>query len=143
MLCIWFDIKVILCYDLLQTGDTVNADRYKHQMQRLNEEINLKRPFMDKGRCPVKLLHDNAKPHITRLVKDTLVLLDWEVMEHPAYNPNIAPSDYHLFRSIHNSLTDVHFKTFEEVQKWNDFIKSKDEKFFYNEFLLCLRNCLG
>jgi len=85
-----------------------------------------------KGRRPVKLLHNKARPHIARSVKDTLESYDREVMEHPLYSPNIVPSDYHLFCSIHNSLTDEHFETFEEVRKWvDDFIKSKDENFFY------------
>lgn len=132
MLCIWWDMKGVLYHELLQQGETVNADRYKHQLQRLNEEIDLKRSFTGKGRRPIKLLHDNARPHIARSVKDTLLTLGWEVLEHPAYSPDIAPSDYHLFRSMQNSLTDVHFETLEEVRKWvDDFIKSKDEKFFY------------
>ena len=91
----------------------------------LNEEINLKRPFTEKGRRPVKLIHDNTMPHIARSVNDTSVSLGWEIIEYPAYSPHIVPSDYHLFCSMH--------KTFEEVRKWvDDFIKSKNESFFYN-----------
>jgi len=108
----------------------VNADSCRHQLHLLNEEINLKRFFTSKGWRPVKLFHDKARPHITRSVKDTLISLYCEVMEHPGYNPDIAPSDY---RSMHNSLTDIHFKAFYEVRKWvDDFIKSKDRNFFYN-----------
>ena len=30
--------------------------------------------------------------------------LAWEVMLHPPYNPDLAPLDYYLFRSLQNSL---------------------------------------
>lgn len=132
MLCIWWDIKGVLYHELLQPGETVNGDLYKDQLQRLSEQIHLKPPFTGKGPRPVKLLHDNARPHIARAVKDRLLTLGWEVLQHPAYSPDIAPTDYHLFRSMQNSLTGVRFRTLEEIRIWvDDFIKSKDENFFY------------
>jgi len=33
--------------------------------------------------------------------------LGWKVLMHPSYNPDFAPSDYHLFWSLQNSLNDV------------------------------------
>jgi len=79
MLRIWWDIKGILYYDLLQTGETVNADHYKHQLQRLNEEFDLKRFITEKGRRPLKLLLDNARPHIARSAKYHLVGKLWNI----------------------------------------------------------------
>ncbi|GBP31033.1 Histone-lysine N-methyltransferase SETMAR [Eumeta japonica] len=31
----------------------------------------------------------------------------WEVLMHPPYNPDLAPSDFHLLRSLQNSLDSV------------------------------------
>jgi len=42
----------------------------------------------------VSLLHDNARPHITKVVKIYLEMLKWDVLPHPSYSPDIAPSDY-------------------------------------------------
>jgi len=50
------------------------------------------------------LLHDNARPHTTARTLETLKQLKWEAMEHPAHRPDLAPSDFHLFRPLKNAL---------------------------------------
>ena len=57
----------------------------------------------------VILQHDNARPHVTKPVKTYLEKLKSEVLPHPLYFPDIAPSDYYLFRSITYSLADQQF----------------------------------
>ncbi|KAG5315573.1 MOS1T transposase, partial [Pseudoatta argentina] len=52
----------------------------------------------------VILLHDNARPHVAKPVKTYLETLKWEVLPHPPYSPDIAPSDFHLFRSMAHGL---------------------------------------
>jgi histone-lysine N-methyltransferase SETMAR len=41
--------------------------------------------------------------------------LNWEILEHPPYSPDLAPSDYHLFRSLQNHLNNKKFERFKEV----------------------------
>lgn len=90
-----------------------------------------KRPAIASNRRKVILLHDNARPHVARVVKDTLLQLEWEVLPHPAYSPDIAPSDYHLFRSMQHGLADTRFRNAEEVRKWiDDWIAAKPTSFF-------------
>ena len=67
MLCIWWDMKGVLYYELLHPNETVNSDRYSQQLIRLNQEIERNRPFTDKGKRPVKLLHDNARLMLVNL----------------------------------------------------------------------------
>lgn len=75
--------------------------------------------------------HDNAKPHTTRVVKTYLEGQDWEVLSHPPYSPDIAPSDYYLFRSMRSALQDVRFTSYESIKNWLDeWIASKDDDFF-------------
>ncbi|GBP37932.1 Mariner Mos1 transposase [Eumeta japonica] len=68
----------------------------------------------------VFLLHDNARPHVAKPVKTYLGTLKWDVLPHPPYSPDIAPSDYHLFRSMAHGLTDQKFTSYEDYQKWVD-----------------------
>jgi histone-lysine N-methyltransferase SETMAR len=44
----------------------------------------------------VVFLHDNAHPHMAHLTINTIWQLNCEVLEHTAYSPDLAPSDFHL-----------------------------------------------
>jgi len=41
------------------------------------------------------------------MIQQKLRELGWEVLMHPLYSPDIAPSDYLLFRFLQNSLNSV------------------------------------
>ncbi|KAG5314900.1 MOS1T transposase, partial [Pseudoatta argentina] len=90
-----------------------------------------KRPLYAQRHDKVILLHDNARPHVAKPVKTYLETLKWDVLPHPPYSPDIAPSDFHLFRSMAHGLADRRFHSYEEAQKWIDsWIASKDMSFF-------------
>ncbi|GFW06523.1 histone-lysine N-methyltransferase SETMAR [Trichonephila clavipes] len=75
--------------------------------------------------------HDNARPHTAMVTQQKLNALGWEVLAHPLYSPDIAPSDYYLFRSVQNYLTGEKFKSFESVSKAvADHFNSKDKNFY-------------
>jgi histone-lysine N-methyltransferase SETMAR len=40
----------------------------------------------------------------------------WEVFEHPAYSPELAPSDFHLFPKLKEFFGGRRFKSGEEVK---------------------------
>jgi len=52
----------------------------------------------------VLLLNENARPHTAHLTINTIQQLNWEVLEHPAYSPDLAPSYFHLFGPLKNAL---------------------------------------
>jgi transposase len=52
----------------------------------------------------VILQHDNARPHTANMIKAAIQELDWEILPHPPYSPELALSDYQLFRSLSNNL---------------------------------------
>jgi len=64
-------------------------------------------------------------------VKTYLETLKWEVLLHPLYFPDFAPSDYYLFPSMAHGLADQQLRSYKEVKNWIDmWIASKDEQFF-------------
>ncbi|KAG5318247.1 MOS1T transposase, partial [Pseudoatta argentina] len=110
---------------------TITGDRYRLQLMRLSRALKEKRPLYAQRYDKVILLHDNARLHVAKPVKIYLETLKREVLPHPPYSPDIAPSDFHLFRSMAHGLADRRFHSYEEAQKWIDsWIASKDMSFF-------------
>ncbi|GBP30478.1 Mariner Mos1 transposase [Eumeta japonica] len=97
---------------------------------RLSQALKDKRPQYNERHDKVILQHDNARAHV-KVVKTYLETLKWEVLSHSPYFPDVAPSDYHLFRSMAHGLADQHFRSYEEVKNWIDsWNASKDGQFF-------------
>jgi len=131
MLCIWWDQKGVIYYELLKPSETITGDRYRLQLMRLNRTLKEKRPEWDGRHEKVILLHDNARPHVAKPVQKYLEGLNWEILPPPPYSPDIAPSDYHLFRSIQSALIGERFTSYESIANWlNEWIKSKELEFF-------------
>ena len=59
---------------------------------------------------------DNARPHTSLVTRKKLLELGWKVMPYPPYSPDLAPSDYHLFRSLQNHLNRKTFDSNEAVK---------------------------
>ncbi|GFX77960.1 uncharacterized protein TNCV_909771 [Trichonephila clavipes] len=55
-------------------------------------------------RAGVVLLHDNAHPHTANRIQDLITSFGWELLDHPPYSPDLAPSDYHLFMHLKKHL---------------------------------------
>jgi hypothetical protein len=64
------------------------------------------------------------------MTKAAIQEINWEIVPHPPYSPNFAPSDYHLFRSLSNNLRGVSFNNDAELQNWLDFFTDKPADFF-------------
>ena len=86
-------------------------------MIRLSQALETKRLYKAKGEREVILLHDNARPHVAKTNRNTIENLGWEVLSHPAYSTDLAPSDYHLFRSMQHFLSEKNYLDLEEIKK--------------------------
>jgi histone-lysine N-methyltransferase SETMAR len=56
--------------------------------------------------------------------------LGLEVLPHPPYSPDIAPTDYHLFKPLQHYLSEKEFEDEEDVKDIISFIVSKTTDFF-------------
>jgi hypothetical protein len=69
------------------------------------------------------------------MTKGVIQELDWEILPHPPYSSDQAPSDYYLFLSLSNSLRGVSFNKDAERQNWlDDFFTAKPADLFKREF---------
>jgi histone-lysine N-methyltransferase SETMAR len=112
LLCCWWDERGMIYYELLTGGETVTADVYVSQLRKLAAALREKRRRM----VEVHLLHDNARPHVASATRQQLEELGWTTVPHPPYSPDLAPSDYHLFRSLKSFLRGQRFSDFDNLK---------------------------
>jgi len=89
----------------------------------LSRALREKRPKYEQRYDKVILLHDNTRPHVTKVVKKYLETLKWDVLPHPPYSPDIASSDYW-------SKDAASYRFFRRNRKLAPKFASKDESFF-------------
>jgi len=61
------------------------------------------------------LLHDITSAHQTLATQKKLDYLGFQLLDHPLYSQDLAPSDYHLFPGLKNQLKGRHFSSDAEV----------------------------
>lgn len=69
--------------------------------------------MLTKGVC---LLYDNARPHTANATKQLLDSFGWDIINHLAHSPDLAPSDFHLFTSLKSFMGEKRFLTDDEIQ---------------------------
>ncbi|GBP05810.1 Mariner Mos1 transposase [Eumeta japonica] len=116
MLCIWWDQLGVIYYELLNPSETITGTLYRTQLMRLSRVLKEKRPQYYSRYDKIILLQDNALPCVAAPVKNYLKTLDWEVLPHPPYSTDIAPSDYHLFLSMAHALSEQRFTSYEDTK---------------------------
>ena len=116
MLTIFLDSEGPISEDFLEKERTINSARYCDLLAKsLKSAIHTKR----RGLLSKKVLlqHDNARPHVAKATIDTINKLDFEVLEHPAYSSDLAPSNYHFFAPLKDALRGCKFSFDEALQK--------------------------
>lgn len=130
MLSIWWDWKGIVYYELLPPNQTIDSTKYCSQLDKLKRAIDQERPELV-NRKGVVFHHDNARPHVSLMTRQKLLQLGWDVLVHPPYSPDLAPSDYHLFRSLQNSLNNKSFSSLDVLKNHlEDFFAEKSQDFY-------------
>ena len=106
----FWDMKGVVHMEFLKQGHTVNSEKYISTLRTLKARLRRVR----NGRDSI-LEHDNACPHTSRQTQDALAQLKLPALPHPAYSPDLAPSDYFLFLQLKKHLKGNHYDSDEEV----------------------------
>ena len=93
----------------------------------------LRRGKLSKG---ILLQQDNARVHTCKIAMDAVERNGYGLIPHPAYSPDLAPSDYFLFPNLKKDIRGRHFRSNEEVvaavEVW---VRDKDSGFFSSRLM--------
>ena len=129
-LCIWWDWKVVLYYELLPENQTMNSTKYCFQLDQLKAALHERRSELVNRKCII-LQQDNARPHVSLMTRQKLLQLGWEVLIQLSYSPDIASSDFHWFWSLQTSLNGKNFNSLGDCKRHlEQFFAQKDKKFW-------------
>ena len=117
-------------YYELPENQTINSNKYCSQLDQLKVPLDEKRPELV-NRKRIIFHQDTARPHVSLMTRQKLLQLGCEVLFHPLYSPGIAPSDFHWFWSLQNSLNGKNFNSLEDCKRHlAQFFAQKDTKFW-------------
>ena len=127
MISVWWGVTCVIYWELLPANTTVTVTVYTAQLERLKAKYLKRRPRAKENYFP----HDKARPHVAMATTEKLDELGWTVLPHPAYLPDIALTDYHLFLSLSNSLSKRNFTDEIELKLYFQvFFGSKSPDFY-------------
>lgn len=130
MATVFWDSKGILLIDFLEKGKTITGTYYTELLIKLKEAIKKKRRGLwTKG---VKLLHDNARVHTAKIAVAKAQELKFQILAHPAYSPDLAPSDYWLFPKLKEVLKGQRFSSEKDACNAAErFFEEQTSEFFF------------
>ena len=145
MTTVFWDSEGVVLVDFLESKKTVTGAYYIEVLRKLRAKLAEK--------CPGKLHRgilfylDNAPAHFFWIVKDVLKEFWWELLPHPPYSPDLAPSDFFLFPKLKEHLKGIYFKdTNKAKQAAKTWLTKWSADYFKNEirgWKHCLEKCIN
>ena len=129
MATVFWDAKGVIMLDFLAKRSTIAGVYYANLLDQLKTAIREKR--RRKLFQGVVLQQDNARVHTCKVTMDVVERNKYELIPHPAYSPDLAPSDFFLFPNLKKDIRGLHFRSDEEVvTAVEEWINGKDPDFF-------------
>jgi histone-lysine N-methyltransferase SETMAR len=130
MLTVFWDVNGIIKVDFADKNTRINSQYYSNL-------ITEARTMRGKRRSQqLWLLHDNAPIHKSHLTEAAIASCGFSVVAHPPYSPDLAPSDFHLFRRLKHDLRGKIFTSGDELKgRAQDLLESYPKSFYKEGFL--------
>ena len=94
MATVFWDAKGVIMLDFLPKRSTITGVYYANLLDQLRTAIQEK--HWDKLSKDVLLRQDNARVHTCKAAIDAVERNGYELIPHPVYSPDLAPSDFFL-----------------------------------------------
>ena len=145
MITIFWNTNGITLLHVLPKGAHMNSSIFTEEilspLTKLPAYVEAK-----KSRKKYYIHFDKARSHKAKKVDDYLAQKKFTVPPHPAYSPDLAPSDFYLFGKLKKKFECVMFESAEELEEAirDEFSKiSKNElKSVFNGWIERLQRCI-
>ena len=106
---VFWGAKGVIMLEFLPKKSTIAGVYYANLLDQLRTAIREKRRGkLSKG---VLLQLDNARVHTCKVAMDTVERNGNELIPHPAYTPDLVPSDLFLFPNLKKDTHGLHFRS--------------------------------
>ena len=113
MATVFWDAKSVIMLDFLPKRSTITRVYYANLLHQLRTAIREKRRGkLSRG---ILLQQDTARVYTCKVAMDAVEQNGYELIPHPAYSPDLAPSDFFLFQNSKKDIRGHHFRSDEEV----------------------------
>ena len=102
MATVFWDCEGVVLVDFLEGKKTVTGAYYVKVLRKLRAKLAEKRP--GKFHREILFHHDNTPAHSSRIVRGVLREFRWELLPHPPYSPDLAPSDFFFIPKTQRTL---------------------------------------
>jgi len=138
---IWWCTSGKIDYSFLPDGKTISSDLYCVQIDSMKKRVprSMKLPHQI-------LLQDNARPHTAKKTLQKLSDMKYEVLNHPIYSSDLAPTNFNYLRDLRNFLSGQQFSNRDAIKNgFQKFLASRKPEWHQkgiNEFLNRWQKCV-
>ncbi len=113
-LTVFWDCEGVIHLDFCPPKKSITAVYYSNLLQIVHDKL----PKMRPGKVHLRplFLQDNARVHTAKVSMEKIKDLKWQLLPHPPYSPDLAPSDFHLFGPLKDPLRGTRFGSERELR---------------------------
>lgn len=145
MITIFFNIDGLQLLDVKPKGVKINADYFIENIICPLESLEVTEKAQYQKQA-MYLHFDNSPVHTSQKVNNYLDQTSFTLMPHPAYSPDLAPSDFGIFGTMKQSFVGQDFETEEQlIQAIYNFFDNLPKDFFpkiFSEWERRLNQCI-
>ncbi|GFU99756.1 mariner Mos1 transposase [Trichonephila clavipes] len=123
------DSHAVTSIDYLHEGKTITGAYYSSLLDKLKAELAEKGPHLQNKK--VLFQQDNATSHTSAVAMAKVHELRIELLDHPPYSPDLAPSNFFLFSHLKIGLGGHRFSSNEEaITLMNNYFAGKNVEYY-------------
>ena len=91
LVTVWSFAPDLTRYSFLNPGETITSEKYAQQIDAMHQKLQGLQPVLVNRKGPV-LLYNNTQLPVLQSMFPKLNKLDFEILHHPPYSPDLSPA---------------------------------------------------